>query len=284
MGRRGKSSSEEEEEADKRIKKKNLEDKAVGLVSEKVINLQPNKNKGFLNLSVPGVFLVNSKSQGGKSHLCHCTFYVLRDKFSYGICFCQSAFNAENLTYIDKRFVHLRYSPHILRLVLLKQASIPKPRKPVWILLSDCVSDLQQEDKVLFEACTQSTHYDIFVVIETQNINTIPNWARGNAFQIALFKQWTEDQLKAAYKAYGQNFKNLEEFKEKVNNKLGDHKFAFSDRQHGDGSFMICKCPAELPKFKLPVNIPKVPKRKREKAKSKRKKKKRKVENEPIEQ
>jgi hypothetical protein len=213
------------------------------------------KKKGFLKLSLPGVFLINSKTRGGKSHLLHCSLYHYRKLFQWGIAFSQSCFNESNLSYIDGRFKHRRYKPAILREVLELQAKVPeKERKLIYIIFSDCISDLNENDSVLEECITQTFHYKVCVFIESQAINALPTWVRENAFQIALFKLWTESAIDAAYKSYGQNFENVKEFKRMVNNRLGDHKFAFSDRHEGDGSFVICRCPPPpLPKFLLKI-------------------------------
>lgn len=218
--------------------------------------LKDPRNKGFLKLSVPGVFLINSKTRGGKSHLLHCSLYHLRKLFEWGVAFSQSCFNESNLSYMDERFKHRRYNPAVLREVLNKQAAVPeKERKSIYIIFSDCISDMNENDSVLEECITQTFHYKVCVFIETQAINKVPTWVRENAFQIALFKLWTENAIEAAYRSYGQNFENVKEFKQLVNNRLGDHKFAFSDRHEGDGSFVICRCPPPpLPKFML--NVP----------------------------
>lgn len=203
-------------------------------------------------LSMPGVFLINSKSQGGKSHLLHCTMYQNRKKFKWGVGFSQSSFNEENLSYIHPRFKHLRYDPAVLREVLVQQAKVPKPERPlVFIIFDDCITDIHQDDKVLKEAVTQTFHYNICIVITTQSINALPTWVRENAFQVALFKNFTEGAIEAAYKSYGQDFDNVKQFKHNVNNKLGEHVFAFSDR-HAKGQWLFLKCPPPpLPKFML---------------------------------
>ncbi len=206
----------------------------------------------FRRLSIPGVLLLNSKSQGGKSHAVKFIMYENRGKFDYTISFSQSSFNAENLDYIHKRFKHLRYDPTVLRKILLKRAATPKPRKPICIIFDDCISDIIEKDRVLKECVTQSTHYDVFVILTTQSINALPTWVRENAFQIILFKMFSESAINAAFQSYGQDFGTLIEFKENVNNRLGDYVFAFSDR-HGKGDWLFLKCPPKIPHFQLKI-------------------------------
>ncbi len=216
---------------------------------------QPKEADGlnaFKKLSIPGVLLLNSKSQGGKSHAVKYVAYENKNAFDYCISFSQSSFNAENLDYIHPRFKHLRYDPKILRTVLLKRTTQPKPRKPICIIFDDCISDIVEKDKVLKECVTQSTHYDVFVILTTQSINALPTWVRENAFQIILFKMFSEAAITAAYQSYGQDFGNIAEFKEKVNNKLGNYVFAFSDR-HGKGEWLFLKCPPNIPNFQLKI-------------------------------
>jgi hypothetical protein len=214
-----------------------------------------NAPKNF-HISLPGVLLINSKSQGGKSHLGHCIMYNHRKQFAWGVSFSQSGFNVENLSYVPGKFKHIRYSPIVLKALLMEQAKLINAGEKaplVYIIFDDAITDIDPEDKVLKEAITQSKHYNIFILITTQSINALPTWIRENAFQICLFKMWTESAIEAAYRSYGQNHGNVKEFKTNVNNKLGDHVFAFSDRHKGDGTFIFCKCiPPPLPKFMLP--------------------------------
>lgn len=225
------------------------------------------------HINTPGVLLINSKTQGGKSHLMHCIMYNHKKKFGWGLSFSQSGFNAKNLSYVPGRFKHIRYKPEILRAALIEQAKVIEAGgKPplVYFIFDDAITDIDPEDKVLKEAVTQTFHYNIFIVITTQSINAMPTWVRENAFQICLFKMFTESALEAAYRSYGQNHGTVKEFKTNVNNKLGDHVFAFSDRHRGDGTFIFCKCvPPPLPKFMLPDPLEK----KNEQAKKKKTKK-----------
>lgn len=203
-------------------------------------------------ISMPGVCLINSKSQGGKSHAAHCIFYANRSKFAWGVAFSNTVFNEDNMTFVPKEFKHRRYNKEVLREVLVLQLSVPQERRPlVFIAFDDCITDFHMEDKVLMEAITQTKHYNIFIMITTQSINKVPNFARENAFQVLLFKMFSKNQLDAAYDSYGQDFETVKDFKKRVNNRLGDHVFAFINR-HGAGEWKFCKFPPPpLPRFQF---------------------------------
>jgi hypothetical protein len=222
-------------------------------------------------INMPGVCLINSKSQGGKSHAGHCIFYANKNKFAWGIGFGNTIFNENNMSFIPRRFKHMRYDPNVLRQVLMLQIDVPKEERPlVFIYFDDCISDFQQEDKVLMEAVTQTFHYNIFIMITTQSINKIPNYVRENAFQVILFKLFSKGQINAAFDSYGQDFDSVNDFKNEVNNKLGDHVFAFINRHKG-GTWRFCKCPPPpLPTFEFKYG----PDEKDDKKKKKKKKKK----------
>jgi len=242
-------------------------------------------------INMPGVCLINSKSQGGKSHAGHCIFYANKHKFSWGIGFGNTIFNEDNMSMIPRRFKHMRYRPDILRNLLLEQIKVPKHERPlVFIYFDDCITDFHLEDKVLFEAVTQTFHYNIFILITTQSINKIPNYCRENAFQVILFKLFSKSQIEAAYESYGQDFDTIKAFKKDLNNKLGDHVFAFLNR-HTNENWKFCKCPPPpLPKFKFEFGPPDDRDEEHKKGKSKskdkprRKKKKRKIKDEPFDQ
>lgn len=260
------------------------ENYSEGLEGRNTPGLRTFNQAGVANIlktiSIPGVFLINSKSQGGKSHLLHWVFYENKDKFAWGVVFSNTAFNEENLPYVDRRFKHLRYNQQVLRNLLEEQIKIPKKSRPlVFIIFDDCLSDFHQEDKVLLEAITQTFHYNIFICITTQSINKVLNFGRENAFQVALFKLFSKGQVEAAYDSYGQDFDTVKEFKENVNKKLGKHVFAFLDRHNADmsGIWLFLKCPPPpLPAFKLRSGLPEEPENKKRKATSEPKGKKRK--------
>lgn len=232
-------------------------------------------------INMPGVCLINSKSQGGKSHAGHCIFYANKNKFAWGIGFGNTIFNENNMSFIPRRFKHMRYDPNVLRQVLMLQIDVPKEERPlVFIYFDDCISDFQQEDKVLMEAVTQTFHYNIFIMITTQSINKIPNYVRENAFQVILFKLFSKGQINAAFDSYGQDFDSVNDFKNDVNNKLGDHVFAFINRHKG-GTWRFCKCPPPpLPAFEFKFGPDEEKENEKKMKQKKMKKKKRKIKKE----
>lgn len=232
-------------------------------------------------INMPGVCLINSKSQGGKSHAGHCIFYANKNKFAWGIGFGNTIFNENNMSFIPRRFKHMRYDPNVLRQVLMLQIDVPKEERPlVFIYFDDCISDFQQEDKVLMEAVTQTFHYNIFIMITTQSINKIPNYVRENAFQVILFKLFSKGQINAAFDSYGQDFDSVNDFKNEVNNKLGDHVFAFINRHKG-GTWRFCKCPPPpLPAFEFKFGPDEEKENEKKMKQKKMKKKKRKIKKE----
>lgn len=232
-------------------------------------------------INMPGVCLINSKSQGGKSHAGHCIFYANKNKFAWGIGFGNTIFNENNMSFIPRRFKHMRYDPNVLRQILMLQIDVPKEERPlVFIYFDDCISDFQQEDKVLMEAVTQTFHYNIFIMITTQSINKIPNYVRENAFQVILFKLFSKGQINAAFDSYGQDFDSVNDFKNEVNNKLGDHVFAFINRHKG-GTWRFCKCPPPpLPAFEFKFGPDEEKENEKKMKQKKMKKKKRKIKKE----
>lgn len=238
---------------------KNMEEPKVhekdGTIEDVKIKGDTEEDNILTQINMPGVCLINSKSQGGKSHAGHCIFYANRKKFSWGIGFGNTIFNQNNMSFVPRRFKHMRYNPNVLREVLLQQIAAPEERRPlVFIYFDDCISDFQQEDKVLMEAVTQTFHYNIFIMVTTQSINKLPNYVRENSFQVILFKLFTKGQIQAAYESYGQDFDTIKDFKNSVNNKLGDpkdHIFAYINKHKG-GKWRFCKCPPPpLPSFKF---------------------------------
>jgi hypothetical protein len=258
-------------EVDDKVHKFSVQQKDKGKKDE-----SSTKDEGIngLDINTPGLMIINSKSQGGKSHLAQYTMYEKRKAFKWGIAFSNTAFNDDNLAYIPKRFKHLEYRPLILWEVMCKQAAVPKAQRPlVFVWIDDCNAQMNEHDKILYRAITQTFHYNLFILITTQNINTLPSWCRENAFQVVLFKMFTKGALESAYDSYGQDFDSVKDFKHQINNKLGDHVFAYINR-HKMGQWKFMKCPAVLPKFKLKYGPEYEEEKKQKNKKGKRKKRK----------
>lgn len=208
-------------------------------------------------ISIPGVFIINSKSGGGKSHLISYLFYELvyiRKRVAYGIAFSKTIYNASNLFYIPEKYKYPSYQETALKNLLELQKSIPESHRPTaFVLFDDCISDPKQwNSPVLLDAITQCRHWRLWVILSTQYINKIPPSMREGAFQVALFYMDTKRSLEAAYESYGQDFEDFQSFKRFLQSKTGDHRFLFKDKcTNGEDTWKVFRCPPHIPRFVL---------------------------------
>lgn len=210
--------------------------------------------------SIPGVYVLNSKGGGGKSHLIRYIMYCLQSIFAWGLVFSHSIFNTENFDYIPDAFKHTRYTKEPLLALLNLQSSFPQEgRPPAFVIFDDCISEKKMWNcPVLFDTVTQCRQYNLVVIISTQHINKVIPAIRENAFQVFIFYAISKNNLEAAYESYGQDFHNYNTFKNFiqqatnpiVNNNTIRGKFAYKDEVNG-GVWRVLRAPPEIPKFML---------------------------------
>jgi hypothetical protein len=210
-----------------------------------------------LPISIPGVFILNSKAGGGKSHLISYLFYELgyvRNQLAYGVAFSKTIHDPHNLYYIPMKYKYPHYDEQVLRNLMDIQSNIPKEKRPnAFVLFDDCISDRKQwNSPVLLDAITQCRHYHLWIVISTQAINKVPNPIREGAFQVAIFYTDTKRSLEAAYESYGQDFENFASFKNFLQQHTGDYRFLFKNKcKNSDNAWKVYRCPPHIPHFVL---------------------------------
>jgi AAA+ ATPase superfamily predicted ATPase len=207
-----------------------------------------------MNISIPSLIIITASIGSGKSHLLRYIIHKIKDKLDYGIAFSHTNFDAENLEYIPKKFIHNNYDPEIIKKLLKIQAAQPeKTRKTAFVILDDFLFDKWPTCKVFNQLITELRHFKVFVVINTQYINKVPPLIRENALNVAMFKSDTERSLTALFESYGQSFENKNEFKKYLLTKTGDHKFIWYTRTANNmkDRYKIMEAPAKIPKFML---------------------------------
>lgn len=230
-------------------------------------NAKPNDkiiNEVF-ELSIPGVWVLNSRSRGGKSHSIKYAVCINKHKLKYGLVFSNTSFRQDNFDYIPKEFKRLRYNPEDLKKLLEIQKK-SGCKYTAYVIFDDCISEPTMWDEpTLVEAVTQSAHYNLWVIISTQGVNKVRPIVREGAFQVSIFDQKTKKSIDACYDSYGQTFYTVDLFKRFILDNIKEkYSFAFFDLFH-DKPVRILKCPANIPKFMLKVKTKKKKKKSKEK-------------------
>lgn len=211
-----------------------------------------------MDITIPTLLLLNGPQRSGKSQLLRFIMYQLRKKFSYGIVFTNTYFEADSFEYINKKYIHPEYNPTVAEGLMKIQAdSIEegRPIKEAYCIFDDCIDASQFKCPSLKRLCTQMAHYHITVIFATQYTNILPPYMRANGLDVIIFKTDSECNLKALYANYGQLFNNFNDFKNYVMQNLGNYKFIYYDKRHVneniDDTYRIMRAPEKIPKFKL---------------------------------
>ncbi len=234
-------------------------------------SLEPDRTKviqveaSALKVSIPGVFIANSKSQEGKSHLIKYLAYENQDKIDYAIAISRTAFDDNNLPFIPKRFKFTTWpgkrtkeAPEgktkkaVLNLIE-QQMKIPAERRPTGaIFIEDEFNSLR--DNLIIEIAQRPYHYKIWLVICTNWVNKVAPDIREGAWQVALFKMTSKKSIAAAYDSYGEDCWDLSTFHTKLSSSTGDYRFLYKDLK-GDMKWYCFRAPSDVPPFMIDPNV-----------------------------
>lgn len=214
-----------------------------------------------MNILVPSLIIITASIGSGKSHLLRYIMNEIKDKLDYGIVFSHTIFDDENLEYIPKKFKHKIYNPDLIKSLMKIQAAQPKKtRKRAFVILDDFLGGKSTKTSPSWSTCpvfrdlaTELRHYNVFVVINTQYINTVPPIIREQALNVAIFNSDTERSLEALYESYGQSFKKFNLFRDHILENVKEHNFLWYSRKVSNmkDRYKIMNAPKKIPKFML---------------------------------
>jgi hypothetical protein len=211
-----------------------------------------------LNITIPGLVIINGVQGGGKSH---CIKYIMHEhqkEFNWGLVFTQTAFNDDNFDYMDKKIVHCRYNEQaLIGMKKIHESLIKQGKRPrAFVIFDDCIYEEKQwRSPVLMSFLTQLRHYNVFCIISTQHANRLPPEVRTNAFGVLIFTMATKRALDALYESYGMFFDNFDAFKRFVLENTENHQFIYYNTRiksaQLEDKYQVMKCPGEIPAFKV---------------------------------
>lgn len=216
-----------------------------------------------LPISIPGVLIINSKSQEGKSHFIKYAMHELQDKIDYVIGISRTAMDEGNLVFIPKKFKFTSWpgnktkqfpkgeTKHALMNLIDEQLKIPKSIRPVAaVVIEDEYNSLR--DPLLMEIASRPYHYNIWLVIAVNWVTKVCPDIREGAWQVVLFKITSKKGLEAAYEAYGEEFWDFKAFAKKLHENTGDYRFMFRNlkgKDNNEASWRCYKAPSVIPNF-----------------------------------
>lgn len=212
-----------------------------------------------LKLNPPFFLLINGSIGHGKSHLIKYIIHKNKDKFDYGIVFTQTWFKEGNFDYLPEKYVHKDYDEEILKNFMALQSKLIKRgiSKQTFCIFDDVLDATTFNNKYFKRLITTLRHFQISVIISTQYCNSIPPIYRANVMATAIFKSDMNNQLKALFESYGQNFSCFNDFKNYVMENTGDYRFIWYDKKNTGNlkqKYQVMKCPAKIPQFMLKFN------------------------------
>lgn len=212
-----------------------------------------------MELNPPFLLLINGKQGSGKSHFIK---YILREnycsknRFDYGIVFSNTAWEHGSWDFLPKNYVYEEYDEKVLGNLMKIQKKNLEDKKDTsaFVVFDDCLDDKDQfTSSTLKKLSTQLRHYNISLIISTQYCHLVPPRFRANAMYAVFFDIGSGvTELESIYNAYGQRFKNYNDFKEYYYKNITDHKFIMYDKN--ENKYITYRCPEKIPDFKFKYN------------------------------
>lgn len=232
------------------------EEPTCALKQEATIEVMP--------VSIPGVFIANSKSQEGKSHLLKYIAHAHRDEFDYAMGISGTGGDEQNLPFIPKDMTYFSWpgektkkepqgeTKAAIERMIAEQLKIPKEERPIVLLaIEDEFESLK--DPLILALATRPTHYNVWLFIACNWINKVPPGIREGAWQVAIFKTETKAGLQAAYESYGLDCWDLAAFRKLVNEGTGEFRFLYKNLKGkgGDKGWHSMRAPFHIPDFTI---------------------------------
>lgn len=210
-----------------------------------------------MELSIPGLILINGPSCIGKSHLIKYIMSINHKKFSYGLVFSNTSFDISDKSsfdYVPSKFVHSDFDETILESFMDLQANLIKQGiiKETYLILDDCLDRDMFNKKSFNRLVTQGRHYHITTFLSTQYPNAITPKTRSNCFQVVIFYTDTNVALKALWESFGQMYE-FKEFKNLIMTNCKNHAFLYYNKKEQDANkrYQVFRAPSKIKKFEV---------------------------------
>ena len=219
-------------------------------------------DKDPLEVSMPGVTILNGKSRSGKSHLMKYIMCKNRHKFGFGIAFSNSGDRPGNLSYVPAEFKHSAWSDAVVEefiKVALAVAAATNGELMGFVIIDDDMTGFNSP--LLVRLITQTFHLNIYIIITTQHINKLPPAVREGGFQVGIYRTKTKRACDAAYDSYGHDFEDVKDFRAMLR-KIPQHVVWWLNVHQGSEGKLF-KAPPVIPEFHLLENLPQTTKKRK---------------------
>jgi hypothetical protein len=196
--------------------------------------------------TVPGLHILASKPEGGKSTLIKFELYkgAQQKTYDYAIIFTKNTDDGFEKI-IDESYIYYNYKDSALAKILKFQKDKIEEGNSLKLLLifDDVIGSIDFNFPLMTILITRYRHFNIGVVFSTQYLFKIPPTIRECASKAIMFYQKTKKSLNACYETYGQSFGTYKKFAEYLISNTKDYQFIVSNGKNSinTGKFEIKK-------------------------------------------
>lgn len=159
-----------------------------------------NYNENFV------LFLVGAP-KSGKTYFIKHLIKNMKKKFTYGIIFSPTAIFNGSYNFIKSDFIHAEVKPNIINNMLEIQQ---KYKKRAYIIFDDCMCEKGMASDLLKQLISRYRHYNLSIIITTQDFRQIVPTIRKNTTFCVIFKLYSDDDCKSIKQQYMPELSNKE--------------------------------------------------------------------------
>lgn len=187
----------------------------------------------FINICENPTIIINAKRGSGKSTMVRELMNYFNISLKYPVCvLCSysekvdpyySLFMPPSYIYEDCERMISKVLKRQIDMKNINNQRLKEGKKKIddriLVVMDDCISDskLWRKSKDLAEIFYNGRHYNITLIIVSQDIVAIPPSFRSNIDIVMLFNTSIQEELKKLYQHYAGEFSNLQEFKDTLN-------------------------------------------------------------------
>jgi len=198
-------------------------------------------------------------TSSGKTHAFSHIFSNIYQHFSYGICFSSTIDLNDDYQFLPEECKFKQYRPEYVNAIMKKQYNYimknrEKPnyvRKHAFIILDDCIGQIDFHHSLFNELFSKSRHMDISIFVLIQHMNALSPVMRINSVY-TLITKIKANNITALYELVS-CFSSQQELKEFLNQYCKDYNcIIFDDKDpYTIEPTKIVKFPKEKPIFKF---------------------------------
>lgn len=210
-----------------------------------------------INAEKPFFMIICGRSGSGKSHYLK---YLMRElnihnPFDYGIVMSNTSWEGFFSEFIPSKYIYENFNEDTIKsLIKLQKDNLTKGiNKRAFLILDDCIAENEMKSPIMKKLSVMGRHFNLTTILTTQYVHLIPPVLRANSHYNVFFHIGDGvRELRSTYEAWGQKFKNYDEFKQFYYNAIKDHKFIMYNNEQG--KYNIYRCPENIPSFKIKYN------------------------------